>query len=134
SIAAKEREVLLPVSARSPEALRAAAEDLAAALEREGGPSLADAAWTQLARRSHHPWRAAIVARTSAEAARALRAEDAGASARASKREPLVWLFTGMGPQWWGMGQELHAREPVYRAAVERADAIFRRLSGWSLV
>src|SRR5213078_2807633 len=36
--------------------------------------------------------------------------------------------------QWWGMGRALLDAEPVFRAAVERCDAAFRPLAGWSLV
>ncbi|CAB3799694.1 Phthiocerol synthesis polyketide synthase type I PpsC [Paraburkholderia ultramafica] len=45
-----------------------------------------------------------------------------------------VWVFTGMGPQWWAMGQELYRDEPVYRAAVDEADRIFQRLAGFSIL
>ncbi|MER6913488.1 amino acid adenylation domain-containing protein [Streptomyces sp. NPDC000594] len=45
----------------------------------------------------------------------------------------LVWVFTGMGPQWWGMGRELFAREEVYRETVLSCDREIRALTGWSL-
>ncbi len=45
-----------------------------------------------------------------------------------------VIVFTGMGPQWWAMGQELYRSEPVYRAAVDEADAVFQEVSGFSAV
>src|SRR6202030_3824820 len=41
-------------------------------------------------------------------------------------RPPLVFVFTGMGPQWWAMGQQLLHDEPVFREAVERCDHLFR--------
>ena len=53
---------------------------------------------------------------------------------RAAARSPkTAFVFSGMGPQWWGMGRELLAEEPVFRAAVERCDAIFQSLAGWSV-
>ena len=45
-----------------------------------------------------------------------------------------VFVMTGMGSQWWAMGQELIQQEPVYKATVERCDEIFRKLSGWSIL
>ncbi|RQH08898.1 type I polyketide synthase [Paraburkholderia dinghuensis] len=45
-----------------------------------------------------------------------------------------VWVFTGMGPQWWAMGQELYRDEPSYRMAVDEADPIFQRIAGFSIV
>jgi acyl transferase domain-containing protein len=36
----------------------------------------------------------------------------------------LPFVYSGMGAQWWGMGGELYAAEPVFRAAVERCAAL----------
>jgi acyl transferase domain-containing protein/NAD(P)-dependent dehydrogenase (short-subunit alcohol dehydrogenase family)/acyl carrier protein len=52
----------------------------------------------------------------------------------AAGRQLPVWVLTGMGPQWWAMGQELYRDEPVYRAAVDGADRIFQRISGFSIL
>ncbi len=45
----------------------------------------------------------------------------------------LVFVFTGMGPQWWAMGRELMEREPIVKATVEEVDGVFEPLAGWSL-
>ncbi|KIG14079.1 Malonyl CoA-acyl carrier protein transacylase [Enhygromyxa salina] len=44
----------------------------------------------------------------------------------------LVFVFSGHGGQWLGMGQALLHREPDFRAAVEACDAALRPLIGWS--
>lgn len=49
------------------------------------------------------------------------------------RRQP-VFVFTGMGPQWWAMGQELYQTQPIYRAAVDEADAVFQEISGFSIL
>ena len=54
--------------------------------------------------------------------------------APAGKRSKVVFVYTGMGPQWWGMGRELLREEPIFRAAMERIDALFRPQAGWSLL
>ncbi|MCA9008272.1 MAG: thioester reductase domain-containing protein [Planctomycetaceae bacterium] len=48
--------------------------------------------------------------------------------------QELVFVFTGQGSQWWGMGQQLLQREPVFRQTVEKIDALFQQFSGWSIV
>jgi acyl transferase domain-containing protein/acyl carrier protein len=53
---------------------------------------------------------------------------------RAVAERKLLWVFTGMGPQRPGMGRELYEHEPVFRAAVEEADAAFRENAGWSVL
>ncbi|MCX5616530.1 SDR family NAD(P)-dependent oxidoreductase [Bombella sp. TMW 2.2559] len=45
-----------------------------------------------------------------------------------------VFLFSGMGPQWWGMGRYLLRKGPTeVRALAQRCDALFMKLAGWSL-
>ncbi|HEX2927837.1 MAG TPA: amino acid adenylation domain-containing protein [Ruminiclostridium sp.] len=46
----------------------------------------------------------------------------------------LVWVFTGMGPQWWAMGRELYNSEPVYREMIDRCDKEMSKWVDWSLV
>ena len=45
-----------------------------------------------------------------------------------------VFVFTGMGPQWWGMGAELFATEPVFREKALAVDEGFQSIAGWSLL
>ncbi len=48
-------------------------------------------------------------------------------------RQP-VFVYTGMGAQWWGMARELMEREPVFREAIHECDAIFQSLANRSLL
>ena len=45
----------------------------------------------------------------------------------------VLFVYTGMGPQWWAMGRELYESEPVYRAAIDECDAAFCKVAEWSL-
>ena len=45
-----------------------------------------------------------------------------------------VFVFTGMGPQWWAMGHELLEQEPVFRKTAEKCDLLFQRMAGWSIL
>ena len=45
-----------------------------------------------------------------------------------------VFVFTGQGAQWWGMGQELFRIEPVFRETIEKINSLLEPLTGWSLV
>ncbi|MER6787243.1 acyltransferase domain-containing protein [Streptomyces sp. NPDC000658] len=44
-----------------------------------------------------------------------------------------VWVFSGHGSQWAGMGRRLLAEEPVFAAAVEKLDVALAPHCGWSL-
>ncbi|MGC4068672.1 MAG: acyltransferase domain-containing protein [Polyangiaceae bacterium] len=45
-----------------------------------------------------------------------------------------MWVFTGMGPQWWAMGRQLYETEPVYRKMIDRCDEAIKKLANWSLI
>jgi acyl transferase domain-containing protein/NADPH:quinone reductase-like Zn-dependent oxidoreductase/acyl carrier protein len=126
---------VVPISAASREALLAQAAQLADAITDEDWE---DQAFTLARRRAHLPERAAVLA-SSAEELREELQKVAGEEwgderpvGQASGERRVLWVFTGMGPQWWGMGQELYGSEPVFRQAVVDADRAFHSIAGWS--
>ncbi|MBL0385639.1 acyltransferase domain-containing protein [Tumebacillus sp. ITR2] len=138
---------LIPLSARTPEALQDVAASYRAALA-EGGKlaqvSLADLAHSTALHRGHHPQRMALVVSNKDELLEALdavvtsethpRAIEGTAPVTPEKTRRLAFVFTGMGPQWWGMGRQLYAEEPVFRATLDECDRVFQAMSGWSLL
>ncbi|NEC17559.1 acyltransferase domain-containing protein, partial [Streptomyces parvus] len=93
-------------------------------------------------RRQHLPERLAVVHSSRASLDEALAAHERGephprvvhGRARDAADRKLVWVFTGMGPQWWGMGRQLLEEEPVFRDAVTACDRALREFADWSLV
>lgn len=135
---------LLPLSAHGAAALRAVAavtRDWLAA-PRDPEVTLAEICYTASARRSHHEHRLALVGRSAEELVEHLdgflRGEQRpGMSAGhvdPGRRRGLVFVFPGQGSQWLGMGRGLAAREPAFRAALERCDAAIRDEVGWSVL
>ncbi|SNS94744.1 MULTISPECIES: type I polyketide synthase [unclassified Azospirillum] len=128
---------LLPLSARSRPALRDAVARMADWLEAAPPVPFADIVCTAGTRRTHHEYRLSVVADSHAAAASALRAiladgEELGPSEPARRRRT-GFVFSGQGSQWAGMGRDLLATEPVFRAAVEQADALVEPLTGWTI-
>lgn len=128
---------LIPISAATPAALIANAAQTASAIT--------DTEWLEqastLARRRAHLHERAVILASSAEELRSeLRGLVEGTPSnrcivgRAGSDTRLLWVFTGMGPQWWGMGQDLYQTEPVFRDHLERADRAFRDAAGWSIL
>lgn len=46
----------------------------------------------------------------------------------------VVWMFSGQGSQYPGMGRELYDHDPVFRESLERCDRIVRPWIGVSLI
>jgi acyl transferase domain-containing protein len=127
---------LLPVSARTPAALDAAAARLAAHLRAHPEQPLCDVAWTLQAGRKGFEHRRAVVARTGAEAADALDARTpdrvfGGTAPGEGSR--VAFLFPGLGSHYPAMGKGLYAAEPVFRETVDRCAEILRPHLGLDL-
>ncbi|MGW6056992.1 acyltransferase domain-containing protein [Streptomyces sp. NPDC055189] len=123
--------------------VRAYAGELAAWLRDPASRSVrpADLGRTLAGRAGRGRHRAAVVARGREELTTAL--------ARLAGREPdgrvvvgapaagagpgAVWVFSGYGSQWAGMGSELLASEPEFVAAVDRLEPLLRDEAGISL-
>src|SRR5262249_35688520 len=104
--------------------------------------SLSDLCYTSTVRRSHHEHRLAIVAPSLEELRDRIGGFLAGESApgvltgrcTGTERPKLAFVFSGMGPQWWGMGRQLLGEEPPFREVLAECDRLLRPLSGWSLL
>lgn len=130
----------LPISARSDRALAALAGRYAELLRSD--ISLNDVIYAATNRRAHLTHRAVVC---SASRSGLIESLDALASDQDSDsfskgvspyngiRKP-VFVFTGMGPQWWAMGQDLYKSNSIYRDAVTVADELFQQISGFSIL
>ncbi|MFJ6631349.1 SDR family NAD(P)-dependent oxidoreductase [Streptomyces sp. NPDC091376] len=132
------------VPAGSAKALPAAAGRLADWLERDGAEiPLADVAHTLALRRSAGRGRLGVVAESRASLVAALRSFTAGrvppdgvvtgAVAAGVSRRP-VWVFSGHGSQWPGMGRTLLKHEPAFAAALALADGLIAAEAGFSVL
>lgn len=133
--------VLVPLSARSPEALQQLATSYKELIA-EGNVSMSDLAYTAGVRRTHHDHRLAVAASSAEEFAQELGVFLAGETSGrhacnrvvSDQERKLAFVFCGQGPQWWAMGRELLSQEPVFRDMVERCDELLRKEVGWSIL
>ncbi len=122
-----ERPVhLLPLSAKTPVALQRLAQRYLGWLEASPEVDLADMCYTAAIGRRHLEQRAALVVSSVAEASSALARLAAGEAdsgvvqARSQSSTRLSWLFGASGREYSGIGRQLYATEPVFRAAVDQ--------------
>lgn len=122
---------VLPISAKSPDALQGLKESYSGLLKTAaGGAAPRDICFTAAIRRSHHQHRAAAVASTAAELADAIRAE-APAARPISK---LAFVFSGQGSHWKGMCDPLFDHYPAFRETLQACDRLFEQCSGRSVI
>jgi len=115
---------LLPLSARQPEILEHMAERLAARLRAHPEDSLADIAFTLQTGRRRFERRGFVVASTSEAAAKELEAGNATRARDLSTSEQdrdTVFLFSGQGAQYAGMGAALYRSEPTFGHWIDQA-------------
>jgi acyl transferase domain-containing protein/thioesterase domain-containing protein/acyl carrier protein len=133
------QNLLLAVSARSREALQAAAKNYRALLadNQTDARALCGAA---AVRRSHFAHRLCLVGGPREELLARLDHFLAGEMNPAvvigevSTHAAPVFVFSGQGPQWWGMGRELLRQENLFRKKIEACDQLFREFGSWSLL
>ncbi|MGE8066738.1 SDR family NAD(P)-dependent oxidoreductase [Pseudomonas sp. NPDC089569] len=136
--------VPLLVTAKDGAGLAAMAQSIAQYLDGNPATSLYDVAYQAVMRRDLHPQRVVVIESDRQRSAQALLdfALDPSVpvpstvveSGRAlDQAKGPVFVFSGNGSQWQGMGRTLLA-DPVFHAAVTEVDAVFQALSGYSLI
>ncbi|WP_206506253.1 type I polyketide synthase [Streptomyces chrestomyceticus] len=124
------------------EAVRAGAARLADWLDRPGADAaLDDIAYTLSVCRSHNRCRAGVVAGSHRQLAATLRACARGDAAAGlvegtslSDTGPgPVWVFSGHGSQWAGMGRSLLDRDRGFTAAIDALEPLIAAESGFSV-
>ncbi len=135
--------LILPLTARSSEALEQLARQYIDFIAEDASRRrLADICYTAAHRRTFHDRRLAIVAADGKEAIDCLKAHVEGerrpgvvTGQRVHDRDVRpVFVFSGQGPQWWGMGRGLLRTSGPFREKVEQIDEEIRRLGDWSLL
>jgi acyl transferase domain-containing protein/acyl carrier protein len=130
---------VLPVSARSADAARAAQARLSRHIAENtdgAAPPLADIAYTLQTGRRHFAHRRAVLASNPADAARLLEAPDAAhgwSGACSAEAAQAAFLFPGQGAQHVHMGRRLYESEPKFREVADQCCRLLEPLLGLDL-
>jgi acyl transferase domain-containing protein/acyl carrier protein len=132
----------LVVAGKTPRRVAATAAALAEWMEGAGSDvTLSDVAHTLNHHRARQSKFGTVVARDRAQAVAGLRALAAGRHAPGvvgpqesdEPRPGTVFVYSGRGSQWAGMGRQLLADEPAFAAAVDELEPVFVEQAGFSL-
>ena len=122
---------LLTLSARSRLALIELAVAYRSRLEGVENRELSAIVTAAATRRTHHPHRLAVVGATAEEFGKRLServdGDGPGAPVRDAGSGGPVFVFSGQGGQWAGMGRALYEGEASFRRAVDEVAALYRR-------
>ncbi len=130
--------LLFPLSSTSADELRRTAHRLSDWVDtNKAGLAASDLAYTLARRRGHRTVRTAVVAKNLEDLVAGLReiADEESPYAPAAGHDDRgpVWIFSGQGSQWAGMGAELLEKEPVFAATVAEAEPLIAAESGFSV-
>ena len=139
--APERSDARLVVSGKTPERIASTAEMLADWMDGAGADvALPEVAHTLNHHRARHSRFATVCARDRAQAVAGLRALAAGQSApgvvgphEGVCRPGTVFVYSGQGSQWAGMGRQLLADEPAFAAAIAELEPVFVEQVGFSL-
>ena len=135
---AQQPRAMLPISARSEEALVATAGRLAGFLAAHPDVTLPDLGYTLGQRRAHLNHRHVVIAGSIDHAREQLQALADGGQIDTGRTEPttpkLAFVCTGMGPQWWKMCRGLLDAYPAFTESIQRSDRELSRYTDWSLL
>ena len=127
---------ILTLSAKSEAALERATSNLVGHLTSHADLDLADAAFTLHRGRSGFPHRRVVVAGSGEEAAGALVQKDVRrviTAVESRKERPVVFMFSGQGSQYVGMGRGLYESEPTFRDRVDGCSETLAPMLGFDL-
>lgn len=131
--------LILPLAAKSEQALCQLAARYAAFIESSVQPLESICAMAAL-RRTHHAMREVFVAASKSELIEQLRdfAENNNYESQqafdAEDAKQIVFVFPGQGAQWAEMGRSLLENELVFRSTMEDIAAVYRKYVSWDLI
>ncbi len=137
------QERIMPITAHSRAALKDRVMHIRRFLQQtpQTAETLYDVLYRLSLKRSHLDHRFAVIAENHDEFSKAMDAyihDDEKAPVVTGRKDAnlqhkIVFVFSGQGPQWYGMGHELMQKEPVFKATVDRISILLEEYCGWKL-
>ncbi len=132
---------IFPFSAKNSEDLGETAVVCEKFLRENPEIQMADIAHTLAFKRSKFDYRLSISSQSIQELVEKLRLAGKGEIPEGcvkgkviSKTPLLAFVYTGMGPQWWGMARDLLENSPIFLKTIKECDRILHSIADWSIL
>lgn len=136
----KDQYFPIALSARSKASLSAYVKKFITYIKENPELNLAELSYTSVLRREQHHHRFTTAAKEKTVLIEQLQAHVSDTeklpNATVSHRSDnsLVWVFSGMGQQWWAMGRQLLTEEPIVQETVKEISTLFsQHTQSWEL-
>jgi acyl transferase domain-containing protein/thioesterase domain-containing protein len=133
----EHREHVVPLSAKSSDALRNRISEFCSFLEdRSRELCVADLAYTAGCRRPHFDTRTSVMGANRDDLVSQLNSAAGRTFDNSRPKDPtrVCMVFCGQGPQWYGMAQQLLREEPVFAGIIGETTAVVERFAEWNLL
>jgi acyl transferase domain-containing protein/acyl carrier protein len=127
---AGRRYKLLTLSARTKSSLSRYTSSLKEFLQEEPSTNLADMSYTLQAGRKHFGFRRSLVYESREDLLRQLEAGEGQVSSARDRSGSTVFMFSGAGSQYEGMGRGLYETEPLFREQMDQGFARLKEMTG----
>ncbi len=136
-----KRPFLLPISARNNESLKQYATAYGDFIKNNDA-DLNDITNTAGLRKAHHDHRIVVFGKNKNDISDRINSYLSNKSSsgliigkpNTEDSNEIAFVFTGQGPQWWGMGRELLKKEPIFKDVIEKCDKLLSQYTSWSLI
>lgn len=133
---------LLLISSKTEKGLKDQASKYLEYFQSNQPADLHDICYTAAVKREHHKCRLAVSGADNGTIVQGLQDFVAGnpgthfvqSAAQTGLDKQIAFVFSGMGPQWAGMGRELYDAEPVFRSMMDKCSSALQHYTGWSLI
>ena len=133
--------LLFPFSSKNQKNLKSVAKAAEQFVQKNPQTNLADIAYTLSRKRSIFEHRFSVSAQTIEELQHKLQKiskdeipEGCARGKSIGTTPRLAFVYSGMGPQWWGMGRQLMESSPLFLESLKKCDKYLFELAGWSLL